>query len=87
MALLPLIFLLGVYEWLPFSFAELSATAMLGLLGNAMVCGIVSNPHDRYGARIVWIAAFIVLLAMAQAIAQARGARARPLPNAQPLFY
>ncbi|WP_420130937.1 hypothetical protein [Rhodopseudomonas sp.] len=33
------------------------------LLGNAMICGIISGPHDRYGARIVWIATFVVLIA------------------------
>jgi hypothetical protein len=33
------------------------------LLGNAFVCGVLSGPHDRYGARMVWIATFAVLIA------------------------
>jgi hypothetical protein len=86
LALLPVICLLGWFGWLPASFAELGMTCILALLGNAMVCGIVSNPHDRYGARLVWIASFVALLALAQAVAQARRARVRSLPNAEPLF-
>jgi hypothetical protein len=38
----------------------LAATVLLALLGNAVVCGAFSNPHDRYGARMVWIAALAV---------------------------
>jgi hypothetical protein len=87
LALLPIICLLGWFAWLPVPFAELGMTCMLALLGNAMVCGIVSNPHDRYGARLVWIASFVALLALAQSVAQARRARLRPLPNPEPLFY
>jgi len=41
----------------------LAATASAALLGNAMICGIISGPHDRYGARMVWIATFVVLIA------------------------
>jgi hypothetical protein len=43
--------------------ALLAATVSLALLGNAFVCGVISGPHDRYGARIVWIATFVVLIA------------------------
>jgi glycerol uptake facilitator-like aquaporin len=87
MVLLPIIFLLAWFEVLPTPLAELTGTAMLALLGNAVVCGAISNPHDRYGARIVWIAAFIVLLALARAVEQVRRARSRQLPHAEPLFY
>jgi hypothetical protein len=41
----------------------LAATVSLAMLGNAVICGVISGPHDRYGARIVWIATFTVLLA------------------------
>jgi hypothetical protein len=87
MALLPFIVLLAAFDLLPVAFAELGATCILALLGNAVVCGVISNPHDRYGARLAWIAAFVALLALAQAIAQARRARMRPLGSAEPLFY
>lgn len=63
MALLPVIALIG---WRREDFADLGRLAvvvMLALLANAAVCGIISNPHDRYGSRIVWIAALTVMLA------------------------
>ncbi|WP_346656041.1 hypothetical protein [Bradyrhizobium sp. dw_78] len=41
----------------------LAATVGLALLGNAVVCGVISGPHDRYGARMVWIATLTVLIA------------------------
>jgi hypothetical protein len=41
----------------------LAATVGIALLGNAVVCGVLSGPHDRYGARIVWIATLVVLIA------------------------
>lgn len=39
----------------------LAATILVACLGNAFVLGAVSGPHDRYGARIVWIAVFAAL--------------------------
>jgi len=42
----------------------LAGTTALALLGNAAVCGIFANPHDRYGARLVWIAPLVALLAL-----------------------
>jgi hypothetical protein len=44
----------------------LAATVTLALLGNAVICGVISGPHDRYGARLVWIATFTVLIAAAR---------------------
>jgi hypothetical protein len=44
----------------------LAATVVLALLGNAFICGVISGPHDRYGARMVWIATFVVLMALAR---------------------
>jgi hypothetical protein len=41
----------------------LAATVLLALLGNAFVCGVISGPHDRYGARMAWVATFAVLIA------------------------
>ncbi|MCO5129800.1 MAG: hypothetical protein M9932_04455 [Xanthobacteraceae bacterium] len=41
----------------------LAATVALALLGNAFLCGVISGPHDRYGARMAWIAVFVVLIA------------------------
>jgi hypothetical protein len=44
----------------------LGATVTLALLGNAVICGVLSGPHDRYGARLVWIATLTVLIALAR---------------------
>ena len=48
---------------LPATIGELAAGVALALLANAFVCGALSNPHDRYGARMVWLAVFEVVLA------------------------
>ena len=42
----------------------LATTVSLALLGNAFICGVISGPHDRYGARMVWLATFVVLIAL-----------------------
>jgi hypothetical protein len=43
--------------------ALLAGTIALALLGNALLCGVLSGPHDRYGARMVWIATLVVIIA------------------------
>jgi hypothetical protein len=48
----------------------LAGTVTLALLGNAVICGVISGPHDRYGARIVWIATFVVLIVAARALGE-----------------
>ena len=45
----------------------LAGTVTLALLGNAFICGVISGPHDRYGARMVWVATFVVLMALTRA--------------------
>jgi hypothetical protein len=45
------------------TFADLCAFVLLALLGNALICGVLSNPHDRYQSRIVWLATLCALLA------------------------
>jgi hypothetical protein len=44
----------------------LAATVTFTLLGNALICGVISGPHDRYGARMAWLATFTVLLAISK---------------------
>jgi hypothetical protein len=61
MALLPFIIVIG---W-RCGFADLSllaTTVATAILANAFVCGALSNPHNRYGARLVWIATLTVAL-------------------------
>jgi hypothetical protein len=55
--------------------ALLAATVTLALLGNAIVCGVMSGPHDRYGARLAWVATFAVLIAAARRFAGGDEAR------------
>ncbi len=45
---------------------ELAAAVSVAILANAFVCGALSNPHDRYGARVVWLAVLVCLLALAR---------------------
>lgn len=69
-----LISMLGLVALLAHSLANrrlddltlLAATVTLALLGNAFICGVISGPHDRYGARMVWVATFAVLMALAR---------------------
>jgi len=44
--------------------ASLPALVLLGLIGNAIICGTFSNPHDRYQSRIVWLPTLVLLLAV-----------------------
>lgn len=48
----------------------LAATVTLAMLGNAFVCGVISGPHDRYGARLAWVASFVVLIALTRHFAR-----------------
>jgi hypothetical protein len=57
--------------------ARLAATAAVALLANAFVCGALSGPHDRYGARIAWIATFTVAIALLQTITSLVGERGK----------
>ncbi len=72
MTLLPVIALLGLWSADFADLGQFAVTLALALLGNAAVCGVISNPHDRYGARIVWIAAFAVALTAWRAVALTR---------------
>ena len=49
--------------------AVLAGTVAIALLGNAFLCGVLSGPHDRYGARMVWIATLAVLIAAIRRLA------------------
>jgi hypothetical protein len=82
MALLPVFLLLARYNRIPPDIAELAAFVSVTLLANAFVCGVLSNPHDRYGARVVWLATVVVALAAVRAY-QHNAAIRGILPGAQ----
>jgi hypothetical protein len=44
----------------------LPGVVLLGLIGNAIICGTFSNPHDRYQSRMMWLPALTLLLARAK---------------------
>jgi peptidoglycan/LPS O-acetylase OafA/YrhL len=58
----------------------LAGTVSLALLGNAFVCAVISGPHDRYGARMAWLATTVVLIAAIRIVAGKNEARDRLLP-------
>jgi len=43
---------------------SLPALVLLGLIGNAIICGTFSNPHDRYQSRVIWLPSLVLLLAL-----------------------
>ena len=51
---------LGIFRERFADFGILAAVAALAILANAFVCGALSNPHDRYGSRIAWLAPFVL---------------------------
>jgi len=55
----------------------LAATVTLAILANAVVCGTLSNPHDRYGARLAWVP----LVVAALALLRRQGAAAKAAPE------
>lgn len=55
---------------------------VLGFLGNAFVCGALSNPHDRYQSRIVWLALFCSVIAAIR-MDQRFAKRRQPLDEAR----
>jgi hypothetical protein len=42
---------------------EFATLLMAALLGNATICGVLSNPHDRYQSRLAWLAMLLVMIA------------------------
>ncbi len=66
-ALLSMLLLLGILVGAALrrrldDIALLAGTVALALFGNAFLCGVLSGPHDRYGARVVWIATLVVII-------------------------
>ncbi len=45
---------------------------LLALLGNALICGVMSNPHDRYQSRLIWLPVFALCMVAPERIAALR---------------
>jgi hypothetical protein len=43
---------------------RLAALVVSGILLNALICGALSTPHDRYGARVLWLLPMIAAAAL-----------------------
>ena len=52
--------------------ALLAATVTVALLSNAFICGALSGPHERYGARISWLMTLVVAIAALRMLVSAR---------------
>lgn len=69
------------WRWWRYGFDDLTllaATATSALLGNAIICGVISGPHDRYGARLVWVATFVVLISVTRRFGSGDAGHSRP---------
>ncbi len=43
--------------------AALPGLVLTALIGNAIICGTFSNPHDRYQSRLIWLPGLVLILA------------------------
>jgi len=43
--------------------AALPGLVLTALIGNAIICGTFSNPHDRYQSRVIWLPVLVLILA------------------------
>jgi hypothetical protein len=66
---------------MPRSIKALAFTVLLAMLANAAICGVLSNPHDRYQSRLAWLAPFVTIVAALRLRPNpVRPAAAAPLP-------
>ena len=61
---------------------ELTTTCTIAVMANAFICGVLSNPHDRYGARMIWLAVATVGLAAVRLYEQGQRLPARDILTA-----
>jgi hypothetical protein len=79
-ALLPLL-VLAPRDHVSRSTAALALTVLVALIANAAICGVFSNPSDRYQNRLAWLAPFAVMVAALRLEPGRRPRRAAaPLP-------
>ncbi len=60
MAMLPVLVSIAMRRAAVAQCGLLGATILIALLVNSFVCGALSNPHDRYGSRLIWLAPLVV---------------------------
>ncbi|MGH6726111.1 MAG: hypothetical protein ACREB8_06155 [Pseudolabrys sp.] len=72
MALSPVIALVALRRQGFGDIGELAAVVALAILANATVFGTFATAHNRYGARLIWLPAFVALIALARLAASHR---------------
>jgi len=72
MLLLLAVMALGVRQRRFADLGLLAATIALAILANAFVTGALSGPHDRYGARVAWLATLVVAMVPWRAYSRGR---------------
>lgn len=83
-ALASMLLLVAIFGWRAWAFGFddltlLAATVTFAVLGNAFICAVISGPHDRYGARLAWVATFVVLVAAIRSLAGEDRRSSRPV--------
>lgn len=61
---LPIIVLLGRRRGVRRPAAGFALFVVIALAGNAAICGVLSNPHDRYQSRLIWLAPLALIVAL-----------------------
>ncbi len=70
-----IVFLIGAWAWSRkhrltavgrTPFMRLAVITLIGVATNALVVGVLSTPHDRYQARVIWLLPMIAVLAYLQ---------------------
>lgn len=56
-----------------------STVILWGILANAIICGLLSTPHDRYQARVIWLIPALVLVLESRTRIQSRAADKEPV--------
>jgi hypothetical protein len=62
---LPVVIFLALRGHIRRRSAMLAVTVLAAFLGNAAICGALSNPHDRYQSRLIWLAPLALIIAAA----------------------
>ena len=82
MLLLPVIAVVALRRTRYVDIGELAAAMTLATLANAGVFGTLATAHSRYGARVVWLAVFVVAVALVSVVQRRAAAAALPDGNA-----
>jgi hypothetical protein len=80
MALLPFIAGFALRRTGLHDIGEFAAAMALAILANAVVFGTLATAHNRYGARIVWIAGLVALIALVRLVLNRSRGEAPGLP-------